>query len=72
MATFQDYLMKLDKTVKFPEQFFLAARLALLMRGLALLLGLGGVSVAEYWKSEADRAVEWAKRNPVAFAEGRV
>lgn len=56
MGTFQQYLMNVDKTVQFPEQFFLAARLALLLRGLALLLGLGGVSVAEFWKDEATRA----------------
>ncbi|KAI9022460.1 ABC1 family-domain-containing protein [Hyaloraphidium curvatum] len=58
MATFQDYLMKVDKTQLFPKQFFLAARLALLMRGLALLLGLPGQSVAEYWKEEAEIALE--------------
>lgn len=72
MATFQDYLMKVDKTVAFPEQFFLAARLAMLMRGLALLLGLGGVSLAQYWKPEADIAVEFARRDRSAFDAGLV
>eukprot|EP00842_Homolaphlyctis_polyrhiza_P006568 jgi/Hompol1/6912/HPOL_002364-RA len=65
LQQYLEYLNKTDSSKRIPEDYVMAVRTCIILRGMAFMMGAGHISIANQWKQLAEEALRLFPEDPV-------